>query len=75
MSLKLILYQLLTDFCFSDPSQITELLSKTIADAHARTCLYSIEHIHSMFRKPQDLTKLMYYKDMVSCLYFLHKTF
>lgn len=52
--------------CFADPSQITELLSKTIADAHARTCLYSLEHIHNMFRKPQDLSKLMYYKDMVS---------
>ncbi|XP_054279745.1 probable nuclear hormone receptor HR3 isoform X3 [Macrosteles quadrilineatus] len=46
------------------PAQITELLSKTIADAHARTCLYSIEHIHTMFRKPQDLSKVMYYKDM-----------
>ncbi|XP_054280030.1 probable nuclear hormone receptor HR3 isoform X1 [Macrosteles quadrilineatus] len=46
------------------PAQITELLSKTIADAHARTCLYSVEHIHTMFRKPQDLSKVMYYKDM-----------
>ncbi|KAG8292863.1 hypothetical protein J6590_028614 [Homalodisca vitripennis] len=46
------------------PSQITELLSKTIADAHARTCLYSLEHIHSMFRKPQDVTKIMYYKEL-----------
>lgn len=48
----------------TDPAQISELLSKTIADAHARTCLYTMEHIHSMFRKPQDLTKLIYYKDM-----------
>ncbi|XP_054280037.1 probable nuclear hormone receptor HR3 isoform X5 [Macrosteles quadrilineatus] len=48
----------------TDPAQITELLSKTIADAHARTCLYSVEHIHTMFRKPQDLSKVMYYKDM-----------
>lgn len=51
---------------FSDPAQISELLSKTIADAHARTCLYTLEHIHTMFRKPQDLSKLIYYKDMVS---------
>lgn len=48
----------------TDPAQISELLSKTIADAHARTCLYTMEHIHSMFRKPQDLSKLIYYKDM-----------
>ncbi|XP_014245665.1 probable nuclear hormone receptor HR3 isoform X8 [Cimex lectularius] len=48
----------------TDPAQISELLSKTIADAHARTCLYSIEHIHNMFRKPQDLSKLIFYKNM-----------
>lgn len=47
-----------------DPSQISELLSKTISDAHARTCLYSLEHIHEMFRKPQDLSRLLYYKNM-----------
>ncbi|XP_039297191.1 probable nuclear hormone receptor HR3 isoform X2 [Nilaparvata lugens] len=47
-----------------NPSQICELLCKTIADAHARTCLYSLEYIHSMFRKPQDLSKLLYYKNM-----------
>jgi nuclear receptor subfamily 1 group F protein 4 len=41
-------------------------LSKTIADAHARTCLFTTEHIHEMFRKPQDLSKLIYYKNMVS---------
>ncbi|XP_049844618.1 probable nuclear hormone receptor HR3 isoform X5 [Schistocerca gregaria] len=48
----------------TDPAQISELLSKTIADAHARTCLYTIEHIHEMFRKPQDMSKIMYYKNM-----------
>lgn len=47
-----------------DPSQISELLAKTISDAHARTCLYSIEHIHEMFRKPNDLSRLLYYKNM-----------
>ncbi|XP_049844615.1 probable nuclear hormone receptor HR3 isoform X2 [Schistocerca gregaria] len=47
-----------------NPAQISELLSKTIADAHARTCLYTIEHIHEMFRKPQDMSKIMYYKNM-----------
>uniref|UniRef100_A0AAR5PAU8 Probable nuclear hormone receptor HR3 n=1 Tax=Dendroctonus ponderosae TaxID=77166 RepID=A0AAR5PAU8_DENPD len=44
--------------------QITELLTKTISDAHARTCLYTIEHIHEMFRKPHDMTRLLYYQNM-----------
>ncbi|KAJ9577701.1 hypothetical protein L9F63_005694, partial [Diploptera punctata] len=48
----------------TDPAQISELLSKTIADAHARTCLFTTEHIHEMFRKPQDLSKLIFYKNM-----------
>ncbi|KAJ8924276.1 hypothetical protein NQ315_007068 [Exocentrus adspersus] len=48
-----------------NPSQISELLSKTISDAHTRTCLYSLEHIHEMFRKPHDLTRLLFYKNMV----------
>ncbi|EEB10626.1 hormone receptor hr3, putative [Pediculus humanus corporis] len=46
------------------PMQISELLSKTIADAHSRTCVYTLEHIHEMFHKPQDLSKLIYYKNM-----------
>lgn len=45
--------------------QISELLSKTIADAHSRTCVYTLDHIHEMFHKPQDLSKLIYYKNMV----------
>uniref|UniRef100_A0A0A9Z561 Probable nuclear hormone receptor HR3 n=1 Tax=Lygus hesperus TaxID=30085 RepID=A0A0A9Z561_LYGHE len=48
----------------TDPAQISELLSKTIADAHARTCLYTTDHIHNMFRKQQDLSKLIFYKNM-----------
>nr|WDQ26781.1 nuclear hormone receptor HR3 [Sogatella furcifera] len=55
---------IITNVVTTDPAQICELLSKTIADAHARTCLYSLEYIHSMFRKPQDLSKLLYYKNM-----------
>ncbi|CAH1984708.1 unnamed protein product [Acanthoscelides obtectus] len=46
------------------PSQISELLSRTISDAHSRTCLYTLEHIHEMFRKPQDLSRLLFYKNM-----------
>ncbi|KAK6619943.1 hypothetical protein RUM44_006343 [Polyplax serrata] len=47
-----------------NPMQISELLSKTIADAHSRTCVYTLDHIHEMFHKPQDLSKLIYYKNM-----------
>nr|BAP76394.1 hormone receptor HR3 [Thermobia domestica] len=47
-----------------NPAQISELLSKTIADAHARTCLYTMEDIQDMFRKPQDLSKVIFYKNM-----------
>ncbi|XP_071053430.1 probable nuclear hormone receptor HR3 isoform X9 [Onthophagus taurus] len=48
----------------TDPNQISELLAKTVGDAYTRTCLYSLETIHEMFRKPQDLTRLLYYKNM-----------
>ncbi|XP_048509612.1 probable nuclear hormone receptor HR3 isoform X9 [Athalia rosae] len=48
----------------TDPAQISELLSKTIADAHARTCLVSTEQIQESFRKPHDLSRLIYYKNM-----------
>ncbi|XP_026669957.1 probable nuclear hormone receptor HR3 isoform X2 [Ceratina calcarata] len=46
------------------PAQISELLSKTIADAHARTCLLSTEQIQESFRRPHDLSRLIYYKNM-----------
>jgi len=49
---------------FADPAQISELLSKTIADAHARTCLVSTEQIQESFRKPTDITRMIYYKNM-----------
>ncbi|KAL1513918.1 hypothetical protein ABEB36_003256 [Hypothenemus hampei] len=55
---------LMTNVVTTDPSQISELLSKTISDAHTRTCIYSIEHIHEMFRKPHDLSRLLYYQNM-----------
>ena len=49
---------------FTDPAQINELLSKTIADAHQRTCFHTIEQIQEAFRKPYDLSRLLYYKNM-----------
>ncbi|XP_063918552.1 probable nuclear hormone receptor HR3 isoform X2 [Zophobas morio] len=55
---------LMANVVTTDPSQISELLSKTISDAHTRTCLYTLEHIHEMFRKPHDLSRLLYYKNM-----------
>ncbi|XP_050499368.1 probable nuclear hormone receptor HR3 isoform X8 [Diabrotica virgifera virgifera] len=55
---------LMTSMVTADPSQISELLSKTISDAHTRTCLYTLEHIHEMFRKPHDLSRLLFYKNM-----------
>nr|ACY56691.1 HR3 nuclear receptor [Daphnia pulex] len=48
----------------TDPVQISELLAKTIGDAHSRTCLFSGEHIADMLRKPQDISKVHYYKNM-----------
>lgn len=48
-----------------NPAQISELLSKTIADAHARTCLVSTEQIQESFRKPPtDVPRMLYYKNM-----------
>ncbi|KAH0554355.1 hypothetical protein KQX54_009875 [Cotesia glomerata] len=45
-------------------TEINELLSKTIADAHSRTCLVSTDQIQELFHKPHDLSKLIYYKNM-----------
>ena len=50
----------------TDPVQISELLAKTIGDAHSRTCLFTGEHIADMLRKPQDISKVHYYKNMVT---------
>jgi len=44
--------------------QISELLARTIGDAHNRTCLFSGEHIADMLRKPQDISKVHFYKNM-----------
>ncbi|ODN02202.1 putative nuclear hormone receptor HR3, partial [Orchesella cincta] len=44
--------------------QISELLARTITDAHNRTCLYSTEQISDMLRRPQDISKVLYYKDL-----------
>ncbi|KAK9876140.1 hypothetical protein WA026_011256 [Henosepilachna vigintioctopunctata] len=46
-----------------NPSQISELLSRTITDAHIRSTVPT-EKIHEMFRKPTDHCKLLIYKNM-----------
>lgn len=48
----------------SDPAEFSELLTKTIADAHTRTCMVSTEDIQQAFRRPPDFNKLLYYKNM-----------
>jgi hypothetical protein len=58
----------------TDPIQISELLARTIGDAHSRTCLFSGEHIADMLRKPQDISKVQYYKNMVSPLHRVSPT-
>ncbi|XP_074037493.1 nuclear hormone receptor 3 ROR-beta isoform X3 [Leptinotarsa decemlineata] len=52
------------DVALPNPNQITEIILKTITDAHTRTCLFTLDHIHEMFRKQHDLTRLVYYKNM-----------
>lgn len=61
----------------ADAVQISELLSKTIADAHARTCFYTLDQIHDgMYRTATMATankntadKLHFYKTMVRILW------
>lgn len=52
------------DLVATEQAQISELLAKTIVDAHGRTCLYTAEQIQDLSRKPQDLAKVLYYKNM-----------
>lgn len=60
----------------ADAIQISELLSKTIADAHARTCFYTLDQIHDgMYRtatmasaNKTTADKLHFYKTMVRVL-------
>lgn len=51
------------DFMGHAEGHISEVLVKTLAEAHANTNP-KLEYIHEMFRKPQDVSRLMYYKAM-----------
>jgi nuclear receptor subfamily 1 group F protein 4 len=48
----------------ADSAQISELLARTVTDAHTRTCLYSNDQVSEMLRRPQDISKVLYYKDL-----------
>ncbi|CAG0882614.1 unnamed protein product [Darwinula stevensoni] len=52
------------DTLTDNSSQISELLAKTVADAHLRTCLLPADQIADALRKPPDLTKVLLYKNM-----------
>ncbi|XP_042902546.1 probable nuclear hormone receptor HR3 isoform X1 [Parasteatoda tepidariorum] len=41
-----------------------ELLTKTLTEAHTRTCLYTSEQVAEVFRKPTDVTSILVYKSM-----------
>ncbi|KFB44899.1 nuclear receptor 3 [Anopheles sinensis] len=42
---------------------INDVLIKTLAEAHANTN-HKLEIVHEMFRKPQDVIRIQYYKNM-----------
>ncbi|KAI5699768.1 hypothetical protein M8J75_008407 [Diaphorina citri] len=46
-----------------NPTQISEFLGKGIAEAHAKSCLYTLDYVHQLFKKA-DQTKLTYFKRM-----------
>ncbi|XP_076332844.1 putative nuclear hormone receptor HR3 isoform X1 [Tachypleus tridentatus] len=41
-----------------------KLLAKTVTEAHSRTSLYTTDQIIDLARKPQDVSLLLYYKNM-----------
>lgn len=42
------------------------LTSKSVGEAHSRTCLYSTDQIADLMRKPQDARRIAYFKELVS---------
>nr|ACH86113.1 molt-regulating transcription factor HaHR3 [Helicoverpa armigera] len=51
------------DFISHAEGDISKVLVKSLAEAHANTNP-KLEFIHEMFRKPQDVSKLLYYSSM-----------
>ncbi|XP_026316379.1 probable nuclear hormone receptor HR3 isoform X3 [Hyposmocoma kahamanoa] len=52
-----------TDFIGHAEGDISKVLVKSLAEAHANTNP-KLEYIHEMFRKPPDVSKLLYYNSM-----------
>ncbi|XP_022816977.1 probable nuclear hormone receptor HR3 isoform X6 [Spodoptera litura] len=51
------------DFISHAEGDISKVLVKSLAEAHANTNP-KLEYIHEMFRKPQDVSKLLYFSSM-----------
>ncbi|XP_073845003.1 nuclear hormone receptor 3 ROR-beta isoform X2 [Musca autumnalis] len=47
----------------SHDGDINDVLIKTLAEAHANTNT-KLEVVHEMFRKPQDISRILYYKNL-----------
>ncbi|CAL1267841.1 unnamed protein product [Larinioides sclopetarius] len=41
-----------------------DLLARTISEAYMRTCLYTTEQIQEFIRRPQDVSRILYYKSL-----------
>ncbi|XP_050669201.1 probable nuclear hormone receptor HR3 isoform X3 [Leptidea sinapis] len=52
-----------TDFIGNAEGDISKVLVKSLAEAHANTNT-KLEYIHEMFRKPPDVPKLLFYNSM-----------
>ncbi|XP_032525066.1 probable nuclear hormone receptor HR3 isoform X12 [Danaus plexippus] len=52
-----------TDFIDHAEGEISKVLVKSLAEAHANTNP-KLEYIHEMFRKPPDVSKLLFYNSM-----------
>ncbi|XP_023159900.1 probable nuclear hormone receptor HR3 isoform X3 [Drosophila hydei] len=51
------------EFISHADGDINDVLIKTLAEAHANTNT-KLESVHDMFRKPQDLARILYYKNL-----------
>ncbi|XP_030561756.1 probable nuclear hormone receptor HR3 isoform X1 [Drosophila novamexicana] len=51
------------EFISHADGDINDVLIKTLSEAHANTNT-KLESVHDMFRKPQDLSRILYYKNL-----------
>lgn len=51
-------------------SFIAELLTRTVSDAHKHTCLLNAEQIVNIMQKPADLSRIVFFKNLVSSRLF-----